>query len=153
MKKLVQALNALADKLYASRDSAHRPSDKDIDHAAFGLSVLAHIVNGKSIERAFGAPGDWGYGTPIGDGVLAMIREPAVADNRIEWHFLPELPDADTTCLIAVEETDSDEVLLGYYDGDGGWWQQPGEVSLFVECTVYAWAHAPAKPAKKGGAS
>ena len=31
------------------------------------LNVLARVLEGKPIERAFGAPGDWGYGTPIGD--------------------------------------------------------------------------------------
>jgi hypothetical protein len=30
------------------------------------LIVLARIVEGKDISRAFGAPGDWGYNSPIG---------------------------------------------------------------------------------------
>jgi len=30
------------------------------------LGVLAHIVDGKPIDRAFGSPGDWGYQTAIG---------------------------------------------------------------------------------------
>lgn len=30
------------------------------------LGVLAHIVDGKPVDKAFGSPGDWGYGTPIG---------------------------------------------------------------------------------------
>ena len=30
------------------------------------LGVLAHIVDGKPIDKAFGSPGDWGYGTEIG---------------------------------------------------------------------------------------
>jgi hypothetical protein len=30
------------------------------------LLVLARIVEGKPVERAFGAPGDWGYEHPIG---------------------------------------------------------------------------------------
>lgn len=31
------------------------------------LRVLARVVEGKPIAKAFGAPGDWGYGTPIGE--------------------------------------------------------------------------------------
>lgn len=31
------------------------------------MRVLARIVEGKPVEKAFGAPGDWGYGTRIGD--------------------------------------------------------------------------------------
>jgi hypothetical protein len=31
------------------------------------IRVLARVVEGKRIDQAFGAPGDWGYGTPIGD--------------------------------------------------------------------------------------
>lgn len=35
--------------------------------AVYLLQTLAHIVEGKTIEQAFGAPGDWGYGTAIGE--------------------------------------------------------------------------------------
>ena len=28
--------------------------------------VLSRVVAGRTLEQAFGAPGDWGYGTPIG---------------------------------------------------------------------------------------
>lgn len=35
------------------------------DHVEL-LRVLAHIVDGMPISRAFGSPGDWGYETPIG---------------------------------------------------------------------------------------
>lgn len=38
------------------------------------LGVLAHISGGMSAQRAFGAPGDWGYDTPVGDGVLDLLR-------------------------------------------------------------------------------
>jgi len=30
------------------------------------INVLARIIEGKPIEIAFGAPGDWGYSNPIG---------------------------------------------------------------------------------------
>jgi hypothetical protein len=30
------------------------------------INVLARVVNGRPVERAFGAPGDWGYETAIG---------------------------------------------------------------------------------------
>ena len=35
--------------------------------------VLARLVEGKPIAKAFGAPGDWGYETPVG----AALHEPA----------------------------------------------------------------------------
>ena len=35
------------------------------------LGVLAHIVDGKPITKAFGAPGDWGYGTPIANALIS----------------------------------------------------------------------------------
>lgn len=49
------------------------------DHPALGtmrddaelIHVLARIVEGKSIPKAFGAPGDWGYGTAIGKALAA----------------------------------------------------------------------------------
>lgn len=35
------------------------------------LRVLARVCEGKSVEEAFGCPGDWGYGTPIGDAIAS----------------------------------------------------------------------------------
>lgn len=35
------------------------------------LRVLARLLEGKTADRAFGAPGDWGYGTPIGSALYA----------------------------------------------------------------------------------
>jgi hypothetical protein len=156
MKKLIKALRALAAEMYRLREEAEGdgPTHKQLDHAGLCVETLAHIVNGKSIEKAFGAPGDWGYGTPIGDGLIDMLREPAADDGRrIEWHYLPELPAPDTTVLIAVDHPGGDEVLVGYQEKDGSWWQIPIEVDLFIEKPVYAWAPLPAKPPKKGGAS
>jgi hypothetical protein len=42
------------------------------------LGVLAHITGGMSVQRAYGAPGDWGYDTPLGDGVLDLLRQQAL---------------------------------------------------------------------------
>ena len=39
------------------------------------LGVLANIVDGADIRKAFGAPGDWGYDTPLGDGVLEALND------------------------------------------------------------------------------
>ncbi|MCC7546156.1 MAG: hypothetical protein IT532_00150 [Burkholderiales bacterium] len=38
-------------------------------------NVLARIVEGQDVHRAFGAPGDWGYHTAIGQGLYALLRE------------------------------------------------------------------------------
>lgn len=37
--------------------------DRDVEEL---LRVLCRLLNGKSLEQAFGAPGDWGYEHPIG---------------------------------------------------------------------------------------
>lgn len=60
--KLAKVLREQAD---AIRD-AEPQRESDFDNAEL-LRVLARVLEGKPIERAFGAPGDWGYGTPIGD--------------------------------------------------------------------------------------
>ncbi|MBI5689279.1 MAG: hypothetical protein HZC55_04220 [Verrucomicrobia bacterium] len=125
------------------------------------VRVLARIVDGRYIGSAFGAPGDWGYGTPIGDGLLAWLKmqqeaaaprlgEPIAGKEceTIEWHYLPELPDDEIRVLIALENDDSDEPLYGFH-ADGLWYDD----ARTVINRVYAWAHGPANPAKKGGAS
>lgn len=40
------------------------------------LGVLANIVGGKSVARAFGSPGDWGYDTPIGAALAIQDTAP-----------------------------------------------------------------------------
>lgn len=34
------------------------------------ILCLARMVEGKDVYDAFGAPGNWGYGTPIGDALM-----------------------------------------------------------------------------------
>lgn len=45
------------------------------DGAEFA-AVLARIVEGQDVRRAFGAPGDWGYETAIGDGLFEFLSNP-----------------------------------------------------------------------------
>jgi hypothetical protein len=62
-------------------------------HDAVGMMAVARrLLAGRSraeIHAAFGAPGDWGYGTPIGDALRAFYSAPAptapklTADERI----------------------------------------------------------------------
>jgi hypothetical protein len=40
--------------------------DQTLRDAADLLRVLAHVVDGKPLAKAFGSPGDWGYETAIG---------------------------------------------------------------------------------------
>lgn len=41
------------------------------------IRTLSRMVDGKPLARAFGAPGDWGYGKPIGDALAAHYTEAA----------------------------------------------------------------------------
>jgi hypothetical protein len=48
---------------------------KDADpHAEALVIAFGSVIEGVSVERALGAPGDWGYGTPIGDALFAHIK-------------------------------------------------------------------------------
>lgn len=40
--------------------------------AAELVRTLARMVSGKNLHQSFGAPGDWGYGRPIGDALMAI---------------------------------------------------------------------------------
>ncbi|HEY0966957.1 MAG TPA: hypothetical protein VGD88_06180 [Opitutaceae bacterium] len=68
--------------------------------------------------------------------------------DSLDWKYVQdELPDDQTTCLIATDFDGSDEVEIAYCAGDV-WLYPSGEA---VTIPVYAWAYAPSKPAKKGG--
>lgn len=52
-------------------------ANPDLDHTTRALiTVLGSVIEGIPIERAMGAPGQWGYGTPIGDALLALLQAP-----------------------------------------------------------------------------
>jgi hypothetical protein len=61
--KLASVLREHADKIRGG-DPAQQPYHMD---TAELIDVLARVVEGKPLAKAFGAPGDWGYGKPIGD--------------------------------------------------------------------------------------
>lgn len=145
--KLSEALRDRATALI-ERDVIDKSALPDVAEL---LRVLARIVEGKTIDRAFGAPGDWGYGTPIGDGIFAMLKEPA-DESGIEWHYTDvELPDDETRVMIAVDHEETEEPDYGYHS-DGEWWFDHEPHLSRIAVKVYAWAHAPGVPPKKGGA-
>ncbi len=57
----------------AARIEDEESTPRERDDAEL-LRVLARLLEGKSPHQAFGAPGDWGYGTPIGDALAAAYR-------------------------------------------------------------------------------
>lgn len=81
-------------------------NNPDLDgHTESLIRVLGSVIEGVPVMRAMGAPGDWGYGTPIGDAVLEILREntqtmaseglpsvPGSADRISDWTLLHERP-------------------------------------------------------------
>ncbi len=57
----------------ALRDKAAALHETNTDAAELIL-VLARVVEGREIHKAFGAPGDWGYGTPIGAALYQSLK-------------------------------------------------------------------------------
>ncbi|HRD68290.1 hypothetical protein [Accumulibacter sp.] len=50
---------------------------RDLREASTLLRVLAHVVDGMPLAKAFGSPGDWGYHTPIGQAIAAAPEPPS----------------------------------------------------------------------------
>lgn len=111
--------------------------------------VLARVIEGKTIDQAMGAPGDWGYGTPIGDALFALLKEPEpAAPPVVEWHYVADrLPEAEDAVLVATASSE----LAAEADFRGGAFCFPGsDVALGGD--VYAWADLPAIPAQRSAA-
>jgi len=65
-KNLASAIRGIAkDVDEISEDAAELDRDTLRDTRDL-LKVLAHITEGMPMGKAFGSPGDWGYGTAIG---------------------------------------------------------------------------------------
>lgn len=62
------------------------------------------------------------------------------------WFYLPELPDDETTVLIAAAEAD---VVEGYKEGDRWFQTHTGGTARVEIFGVYAWAHVPIPPPRK----
>lgn len=69
LRKYADAVNAVHCSLRDGIDESCQLSQK-MNDAPELIRVLARIVEGKTIAEAFGAPGDWGYGTPIGNALF-----------------------------------------------------------------------------------
>lgn len=78
MSKLSEALRTLNQEIREARSK----QDEDevlrqlLSDAAELVNVLARIVQGKDFHAAFGAPGDWGYNTAIGQGLYELYSQP-----------------------------------------------------------------------------
>jgi hypothetical protein len=80
---LVKALRAEADAIADVRCEL-RAGDTDRDERLYPklnnaselVRILARLVEGRSIHQAFGAPGDFGYDTPIGAALSAYYSSP-----------------------------------------------------------------------------
>lgn len=72
IKSLAVALRNKAVEL-RNVNVATAQEDQTLRDAADLIRVLSCVAEGKSMAKAFGAPGDWGYETPIG----AALYEPA----------------------------------------------------------------------------
>lgn len=69
-EKLAAAVREVEENIDRIMDTAEldrKTEDRDeLFDAKTLLGVLAHIAEGMPIGKAFGSPGDWGYGTAIG---------------------------------------------------------------------------------------
>lgn len=69
----VDMAKAIRDRARAMRDADVRPlTIGDLADNAELLMVLARVVEGRDVSRAFGSPCDWGYNTPIGRALAAQ---------------------------------------------------------------------------------
>ena len=68
---MAEALRALAGSVDLIRDNLERDDSDQLSDASEVIRVFARVLEGRPIEKAFGAPGDWGYETSIGRSLTA----------------------------------------------------------------------------------
>lgn len=83
--------------------------------------------------------------------------ESALITQPIAWRFVDdEMPDDEIRVLVAFDDDDTGEPSFGYHSG-GVWYFDDFDGASRdprpVYAPVYAWAHTPGLPPKKGGAS
>lgn len=80
-KQLAAALRKKAAEV-RNVNATTEEEDRTLRDAAALLRVLAHVVDGKPLAKAFGSPGDWGYDTEIGAAIAAAPVTPNGQHNR-----------------------------------------------------------------------
>lgn len=114
-------------------------------------SATLQVVHGKKVTcLAIAMPRGRHYKTMIGYDLTAIGRDQLVT-ALLDWRWVQdELPPEGTYVLIACGGV-AYQPGFGFHK-DGRWYFDAGE-PVDGGVPVYAWAHAPAMPAKKGGAS
>jgi hypothetical protein len=89
--ELITAIRNAAAEADKARDAVRNIDDgsDELDEAAGAIfdaaelaRCLARLLEGKSIHDAFGAPGDWGYHTKIGQALYRLYSEPSAPAAR-----------------------------------------------------------------------
>lgn len=89
--KAIELSNVAAE--LSEVDATTPQQDQTLRDAAELIRVLArHQVEGKSIAKAFGAPGDWGYETPVGSCTARTGRHPRTRRPRRPDHIDQAVP-------------------------------------------------------------
>ncbi len=69
LAKAIDATVARSNKILRQDYDQDGLPKEVLDLIEFG-HILVHIANGIDISRAMGAPGDWGYGSPIATAMM-----------------------------------------------------------------------------------
>ena len=68
---LEKIIFAKATAMMEADNNGEAGGDRDVEEL---LRVLCRLINGKTMEQAFGAPGDWGYEHPIGMVLAGKVK-------------------------------------------------------------------------------
>jgi hypothetical protein len=80
------ALRAMADTprmVAMTIDDLDSKSCRELREASELVLVLARLLTGKTVHEAFGAPGDWGYETTIGQSLYQLYSSGALGAARL----------------------------------------------------------------------
>jgi hypothetical protein len=125
---LSKVLRERAAKLY---DPNNSEGDRD---TAELLCCLARLVAGKTVHKAFGAPGDWGYGTPIGDALKDFYNSPMTGVEMIQAERIRQMDEEGWSMEHDDEHVNAElvEAAVGYADtaamqvrGNCAWMAEP----------------------------
>jgi hypothetical protein len=106
-KPVTLALRQRAKAILDQDDADEETSREDRDNAEL-FNVLARLVEGRAWHKAFGAPGDWGYQTPIGKALSETYKKPVSDDKYLTAAIASEINQAVQTLITGWEENDAE---------------------------------------------
>lgn len=98
MKQLAASIRNTSEKILSRDDVSAAPTTARLAQC-LARAIERGFLSLEQVYAIFGAPGDWGYSTPIGKGLHNLYSEGEMTEEVERFPRVPERDEQGTACL------------------------------------------------------